>query len=105
MDGTPNLSQRLSWKQNGAIKRFAGYLKITQVESNDPMSIAIHCGFQDHVIIRIGQTGPPPKSNLDGLSNGGKIIQHSTDFGFAYSAYRQVFRTRKYSLILQNQRH
>jgi len=29
----------------------------------------------------------------------------STDFSFAYSADRQVFRTRKYSLILQNQGH
>jgi len=72
----PNLLKRLSRKQNGAIKRFARYLKMTQIESNDPVSIAIHCSFQDHVIIRIGQTGPPPKSNLDGLRNGGKIIQH-----------------------------
>jgi hypothetical protein len=102
MDGTPNLLKRLSWKQNGAIKRFTGYLKITQIESNDAVSISIHSGFQDHVIVRIGQIGPPPKINLDGLSNGCKIIQHFDDFGFAYSAYRQVLRTRKYSLILQN---
>lgn len=101
----PNLLQRLSRKENGASKTPAGWLKMAHVKRNDCISIPIHGSFQDHVIIWIGQVGPPAKCDLDRFCNRCKIVKHMADFGPAYTASSQVLRTRKHSLILENQWH
>src|SRR5579864_128775 len=101
----PDLLQSCCRQQDSTPKTPLRLFKIALIESHDGTCIAIKRGFQNHIVIRISQSGPPAKSQPDWFGYRGQIIQNPLNFQSVKPTGGEMFRPKEHRLVLENQRN
>jgi len=79
--------------------------KIALVESHDRICVAVDGGFQNHIVIRVGQCGSPPKRERHTPAQEGQAIENVRDIFHACPRLSQMLWPAQNGLVFQHQRH
>ncbi len=97
--------EKFSGAHYPATKPSRDRVEVPLVKSHDRMCLPVDGGFQDHIVIRIGQRGPPAKRERHAFAHERQAIENVRDLFSARPRRRQMLWPAQNGLILQHQRH
>ena len=75
--------------------------EIMLIECHDCIGASVDGRFQNHVVIRVGQSWPPSEGKLHRPCHCCQIINYMTNFGAAQSTYGQMLWPGQYCFVLK----
>jgi hypothetical protein len=105
MASTPDLLKRRRRQNYGAVKLLASVGEIALIERHDCAGPSVNCGFQNHVVVRIGQPWPPSEGESNGPCHRCQVIKDTPDFGTPQSAGGQMLWPGQHGFILERERY
>jgi hypothetical protein len=82
----PDLLQRRSRQNYGAVKLLASVCEIALIERHDCAGSSVDRGLQNHIVIWIGQPWPPSEGEPNGPRHCRQVVKDTPDFSTAQSA-------------------